>query len=231
MYRSTVSSRIIGCCFAGALLWAMPGHVHAWGAAGHRIVGHMACDLLSPEARAAIQSLMVSVDLATFALHPDQRKQQLEQQIPGSRTWHYDNAPVCTTASYAQYCPNGACTSTQLLRHYRLLSDVHEPRSRKLFAIFVLTHLVGDIHQPLHAVWDTSLVEGLYRRQNEMTVAKRLVLQYAVPTGAWQAGRLDLVHDPGMGKRVSPARHGGDLREAAGLRLWRRPGTDAYRPR
>jgi hypothetical protein len=100
--------------------------------------------------------------------------------------------------TYAEYCTNGTCASTQIVRHDRLLSDAHEPKSRKPFAVFVLTHLAGDIHQPLHgadnedqggnqikvrlpddrklnldAVWDTSLVERLYGGQNDITVAKR----------------------------------------------------------
>jgi S1/P1 Nuclease len=126
--------------------------------------------------------------------------------------------PICATTSYAQYCANGTCASTQIVRHYRLLSDAHEPKSRKQFAVFVLTHLAGDIHQPLHgadnedqggnqikvrlpddrklnlhAVWDTSLVERLYGGQNEMTVTKRLKQTYASRATEWQAGKIDLV--------------------------------------
>jgi S1/P1 Nuclease len=44
----------------------------------------------------------------------------------------------------------------------------------------------------LHAAWDTLLVERRYGGQNEMTVAKRLVQQYAAHATAWQAGRIDL---------------------------------------
>ena len=76
---------------------------------------------------------------------------QLDRQIPGSREWHYDDVPICTTKPYAEYCPNGTCASTQLPRHYRRLVDVHETRNRKQFAVIVLTHLMGDIHKPLHA--------------------------------------------------------------------------------
>ena len=97
-------------------------------------------------------------------------------------------------------------------------SDVHASKGKKQFAVFVLTHLVEDIQQPLHGsdnedqggnqikvklpdgrkvnlhtVWDTSLVERLYGRQNEMTVAKRLVQKYASRATEWQTGKIDLV--------------------------------------
>jgi hypothetical protein len=142
--------RVAGIFVVLLLLCMTRADVQAWGAKGHRIVGHIAHDLLTPETRAAIQQLMGRDNLATFALYLDQRKQPLEQQITGSRAWHYDDVPMCTTTSYAQYCANGTCASTQIVRHYRLLSDTHEPMSRKQFAVFVLTHLAGDIHQPLH---------------------------------------------------------------------------------
>jgi hypothetical protein len=36
------------------------------------------------------------------------------------------------------------------MQHDRLLSDVHTAKGTKHFAVFVLTQLVEDIHQPLH---------------------------------------------------------------------------------
>ena len=217
MRVSITSIRLGGLFLAAVLFCTVASHVYAWGAKGHRVAGHMAHDLKAPETRAAIQQLMGSDDLATFSLYLDQRKDQLEQDIPGSRQWQYDDVPICTTKSYPEYCPQGTCASTQIVQHYRLLSDVHASKGKKQFAVFVLTHLVEDMHQPLHAsdnedqggnqvkvrlpdgrklklhaVWDTSLVERLYGGQNEMTVAKRLVQKYASRATEWQTGRIDL---------------------------------------
>jgi S1/P1 Nuclease len=217
MHTSMVSICIAKLIIAAVLLCTTSSDVHAWGDKGHRLIGHMAYALLTPKTRHAIQQLMGSDDLATFALYLDWQKDQLEQEIPGSPAWHYDNMPICTTKSYPEYCPNGACVSTQTLRHYRLLSDAHEPEPRKQFAVLVLTHLVGDMHQPLHAsdnedqggsqikvrlpdgrelnlheLWDWALVEHLYGGQDEMAVAKRLVQQYASQAEEWQTGPIDL---------------------------------------
>jgi hypothetical protein len=217
--RTPIRSIRLMTLFVTALLLCTLGvDVHAWGAKGHRIAGHMAHDLFTPETRAAVQQLMGSDQLATFSLYLDQRKDQLDRDIPGSRQWHYDDVPICATTPYAEYCPQGTCASTQIVQHYGLLSDVHASKGKKQFAVFVLTHLVEDIHQPLHGadnedqggnqikvklpdgrkvnlhtVWDTSLLERLYGGQNEMTVAKRLVQKYASRATEWQTGTMNLV--------------------------------------
>jgi nuclease S1 len=217
--RTPIRSIRLMTLFVTALLLCTLGvDVHAWGAKGHRIAGHMAHDLLTPETRAAVQQLMGSDQLATFSLYLDQRKDQLDRDIPGSRQWHYDDVPICATTPYAEYCPQGTCASTQIVQHDRLLSDVHASKGKKQFAVFVLTHLVEDIHQPLHGadnedqggnqikvklpdgrkvnlhtVWDTSLLERLYGGQNEMSVAKRLVQKYASRATEWQTGTMNLV--------------------------------------
>jgi len=123
----------------------------AWGSKGHRIIGLIARELLLPETAAELETIMGSADLATFGLYLDDNKDQLDQQIPGSRAWHYDNIPICGSKPHSEYCPNGSCASTQIERHRDILADPHESKARKQFAIWVLTHLIADIHQPLHA--------------------------------------------------------------------------------
>ena len=123
----------------------------AWGSKGHRIIGLIAQELLSPETSAEISTIMGTADLATFGLYLDDNRDRLDAEIPGSRAWHYDNIPVCGRKPHSEYCPNGSCASTQIARHRDLLADPHESKAHKQFAIWVLTHLIGDIHQPLHA--------------------------------------------------------------------------------
>ena len=218
MRISIVSLRVAPLLGAAVLLCTTFTAAQAWGPKGHRIVGHMARGLLSPTTRTALHQLMGSDDLATFALYLDQHKDQLEQQIPGSREWHYDDVPICTQKSYAEYCPNGTCASTQIVRYDRFLADTHASKKQKQFAVLVLTHLLGDIHQPLHAAdnddrggneikvqlpdgrkmnlheaWDTSLVEGRFGGQNEVTVAQGLRQKYAAHAAEWQTGPVNLV--------------------------------------
>jgi hypothetical protein len=74
MQTSNCSIHAAALVVAVLLLCTTGAGVQAWGAKGHRIAGHMAHDLLTPETRAAIQQLMGSDDLATFSLYLDKRK-------------------------------------------------------------------------------------------------------------------------------------------------------------
>jgi hypothetical protein len=135
----------------------------------------------------------------------DRQKDALEQRIPGSREWHYDDRPVCDPQARRQdYCPEGNCASVQITRHYRQLIDQHSSRDERRFAVQVLVHLVGDVHQPLHAsdhddrggndvrvsftlpsgqqrqvnlhsAWDTDFVRAAFSTQDERKIAQQLV--------------------------------------------------------
>jgi hypothetical protein len=187
----------------------------AWGSKGHRIIGLIAQELLLPETSTELETIMGSADLATFGLHLDDHKDRLEEQIPGSRAWHYDNIPICGSKPHSEYCPNGACASTQIARHQHILADAQESKARKQFAIWVLTHLVGDIHQPLHAAdhddlggnmiqvrlpwgrkanrhgaWDTDFIEHALGGKNEKLVAHELLRKFASRKTDWQMGSI-----------------------------------------
>lgn len=66
-------------------------------------------------------------------------------------SWHYDDIPLCAAADYAGYCRGGRCASAQLARQIEVLGDPRaRPRARNE-ALKWVVHLIGDIHQPLHA--------------------------------------------------------------------------------
>ena len=90
--------------------------------------------------------------LAGAALSLDIHKNALDETIKGSRDWHYDDRPSCEPAvPRTEYCPAGNCASVQLKRHYGIRIDPEASPARKRFAIRVIAHLAGDVHQPLHA--------------------------------------------------------------------------------
>lgn len=199
MTRSLVGAALL------AALSALPTAASAWGAQGHRITALVAEGLLSADARAGLGKLMGKVDLAAASLVLDQQKDVLEQRIPGSRRWHYDDKPVCEpNAKPAEYCGGGNCASVQIKKHYLILIDDHATRSEKRFAVNTLVHLVGDIHQPLHAsdhddaggngvrvnfklpsgaaehvnlhmAWDSSFVRAAFRTRDERKIAAELL--------------------------------------------------------
>ena len=135
------------------------------------------------------------------------------QEIPGSRAWHYDNIPVCTTGAATWPCPSGHCASTQIPGHRAILSDPRESAAKKQFAVHVLSHLIADVHQPLHAgdnadrggndvkiglpdgrivslhfVWDVTLVEQVLGGASEDHVARTLQTTYAGRAAEWRTG-------------------------------------------
>jgi S1/P1 Nuclease len=133
-------------------------HARAWGPQGHRTVGAIADRLLTPQAHAVVAQLLQG-DLDKLG-NPSGRT-TLESvsvwadEIKGTAAshprWHYDNMPVCGSAPQARYCPDSQCNSAQLERLINVLADPHAaPRARNE-ALKWVVHLVGDIHQPLHA--------------------------------------------------------------------------------
>ena len=134
------------------------GEAEAWGPQGHRTVGAIADRLLTPAARTAVGELLAA-DLDRFG-HPSGRT-TLESvsvwadEIRGTPLdeprWHYDDLPVCGSASRESYCPGGQCNSAQLERLMRVLADRHAAPRERNEALKWIVHLVGDLHQPLHA--------------------------------------------------------------------------------
>lgn len=176
----------------------------AWGAQGHRITGSIAEQRLTPAAKREIRRLMGGTDLGSYALYMDTNKVALSKSVPGSREWHYDDKRVCAAeASLKDYCPGGNCASKQILRNYRTLIDQHSSDEEKKFGIYVLVHIIGDIHQPLHAAdhddrggndilvkvpigndlvetnlhsaWDTEFVRAALKETDTRKIARSLV--------------------------------------------------------
>jgi hypothetical protein len=204
---------------AAALALGLPAIAQAWGDKGHRITGLVAQALLSEPARARLKQLMGDDDLAAIAVYMDKNRSSLEARIPGSRKWHYDDLAVCPVpaGSDAQTCADGNCASARLPEYRKVLTDAGSTDEQRRFAVWVLAHLIGDIHQPLHAathddkggndvkvvlagatvpkpnlheVWDVEIIERLYHDQEENAVARRLISRYSGKFAAWRSGRF-----------------------------------------
>lgn len=136
----------------------------AWGKDGHRVVGIVADSFLSAKARLAVHKIMGSDSLADVANWMDEVRQT--PQGDAMRNWHFDNVNVCTQGPAP--CPKGECASQQIEHALQTLrlgasQNLANPAAQtpgfpaapgvpaSLDALRVLVHLVGDIHQPLHA--------------------------------------------------------------------------------
>lgn len=124
--------------------------VFAWGNAGHIIVGDIAEHYLSPSTHEQVKALLAadgSASLGAVATWAD----EIKSDRPNTKPWHYVDIPVCGQADPNTYCPNGQCVTEQIKRFAHVLGNHNASQSERIEALKFLTHLVGDIHQPLHA--------------------------------------------------------------------------------
>lgn len=136
----------------------------AWGAQGHRLVAAIAEGRLTPVARQNVRWLLDGVSLAEIATWADAQEDDLRQ----TSSWHYVNIPA-TAAGYDRNrdCPrqprtaSGSradrwrdCVVERILYAEMQVADVALDRADRATALKFLVHLVGDVHQPFHAIAD-----------------------------------------------------------------------------
>jgi hypothetical protein len=141
-----------------AAAWLPVSGAWGWGPQGHRTVGAIADRLLDPATRAAVARLLAG-DLDRFGKLSGRTTLEAVsvwadeiRGTPASRPrWHYDNLPVCGPLQQQQHCRDGECNTAQLRRLTAVLADTGSTARQRNEALKWLVHLVGDIHQPLHA--------------------------------------------------------------------------------
>lgn len=135
--------------------------VSAWGVQGHRLVGLIAANHLSSNAKRNVEWLLAPETLADVASWADEVQGGITQTSP----WHYVNIPP-DARSYDRDrdCPrqpgvaagsrNDAwrdCIVDRIRYHEERLADARLDRADRATALKFLVHFVGDVHQPLHA--------------------------------------------------------------------------------
>ena len=149
--------------FAPCLLLALalaPGGASAFGEEGHRMVGEIATRFLDATAAKEVETLLANDrladgepsgrrSLAAIASWADEIKDFAEGKRHSG--WHYDDISLCGEADPARYCRYGNCASAQIARHVEILGNRRATRRARNEALKWVVHLVGDIHQPLHA--------------------------------------------------------------------------------
>ncbi len=134
--------------FVLALSLFTASHVLAWGAQGHEVVAKVAWQRLTPQARQEVTRLL--------ALEPDQTLESVatwadEHRSPATGVWHYINFPRASCSYSAERdCPGGRCV-VAAIAHQATIFASRASDADRLKALKYLVHLVGDVHQPLHA--------------------------------------------------------------------------------
>jgi nuclease S1 len=154
---------------------------YPWGSKGHEIIAGIAETQLTDTARKRIKELLPQgTTLPEASTWPD----KAGRQIPDMDPYHYINfSRDANTYDQQRDCKLRNCVVEAIAWYVQVLKSPDAPRNEKRIALRFIAHLVGDIHQPLHAgfaedrggnsvdvrfngrkenlhsLWDTALVE------------------------------------------------------------------------
>lgn len=162
---------------------SLPAFAFAWGKTGHRVGGEIAQTYLSADTKNAITSILGAEGLPEASTWPDFMRSSPEDFWRGdSRTWHYVTIPKGEVYGDSP-APESGDAITALAGFQTILRDPSADPAEKARALRFAVHIIGDLHQPLHAgdgtdrggndlevswfdgstnlhsVWDTKLVD------------------------------------------------------------------------
>jgi hypothetical protein len=160
MLRTERNLHALRTVMIGALLFCMAAHGWAWGREGHRLTALVAEQYLTPEAKAQVALLLNKESLADVAPWADSYRQDHAETAP----WHFVDIPLAETKfDRSRDCPVSKadpkspwrdCVTDRILYFEGRLGDTSLSTQERAFALKFLVHLIGDIHQPFHAMGD-----------------------------------------------------------------------------
>lgn len=139
------------------LLLALPSL--GWGEQGHRLVGQVAYDNLTPRARAEVDRLLAVglphlgrpfQSLALSCTWPDVVRGGGRLAPYNHPIWHYSSLPFLDGVPFSGQHVTGELVPA-FAEQLANLDDRRRSRHQRMIALAWVGHLVGDIHQPLHA--------------------------------------------------------------------------------
>jgi len=130
-----------------ALLFGFSSTALGWGQIGHRVIGEVAENHLSPKAKKAIDEILGHESLAVVSTYMDEIRS--DDDFDHTHPWHYTTIPEGETYETCEKNQKGEAVEA-ILRMKKILEDENAPMAEKKQALKFLVHLVGDIHQPLH---------------------------------------------------------------------------------
>jgi hypothetical protein len=216
--------RSVGVFLAGLALCSLASPVRAWNSTGHMTIAAIAYDHLTPTAKARVDALLVRhrdyglwmrqkpaayLDKARFAF---EKAATWPDDIRGTSdshpTWHYIDLPVIapgyTPGSSALLVPTPNA-ETQITAETAVLTAPEISAGERAVALCWVAHLIGDIHQPLHAA---TFVSALFpqgdRGGNTEALAAGAIAGDPVEAAA-APQRLHALWDDALGAETDPA--------------------------
>lgn len=182
-----------------------------WGQIGHRVIGHIAQEQLSPQAQARLAEVLDGHSLAAASTWMDEIRS--DDAYDYTSTWHWVTIPDGMTYAETEKNPDGDVLGKTKEIIGALKSDTLSAETERNYVRF-LVHLVGDIHQPLHVgtgedrggnqftviwfgeasnlhrVWDSSMID---QKQLSFTELARFAMAPATEAeiAAWQDSAVE----------------------------------------
>ncbi|WP_395339790.1 S1/P1 nuclease [Ningiella sp. W23] len=145
MYLKTAI--ILSACMS--ISWAQSAL--AWGQTGHRVTGEIAQQYLSEQAKAAIASILPNETLAEASTYADEMRSNPDefwQQVAGP--YHYVTVPEGKRYQDVG-APEKGDAYIALQAFTKTLKDPDASLASKQLSLRFAIHIIGDLHQPLHA--------------------------------------------------------------------------------
>ncbi|MEN8250279.1 MAG: S1/P1 nuclease, partial [Bacteroidota bacterium] len=182
----------------------------SWGLTGHRVIGQIAEEYLNKKARKEVKRILGTETLADVANWMDFIRS--EPAYDHMKPWHYCTIPDGKTYQEAGTPEEGDVVVAINKFVGQLKSDTLTLEEEQ-FALKVLVHLIGDIHQPmhvgngtdrggndvkvkyfwkdnnLHRVWDTGIIDGQNLSYTEWVM--RINHTTKEDVAKWQAATID----------------------------------------
>ena len=134
-----------------ALLLAVTTNAFAFGPTGHRVVAELAFRHMTPEALAAVEALLGDDFMAEAATWPDEMRASPDPYFGRTAApYHYVNVPDGVSYKDSEKNPAGDAV-TALASFSATLKDPAASKQDKALALRYIIHIIGDLHQPLHA--------------------------------------------------------------------------------
>ena len=134
--------------FAVSFLWVTLSSLLAapsWGAKGHRIIVAVAYHYLSPSAREALRAHLSPMSIGDASIWAD--KARFELRYTYTASWHYATVPEGMSYNNT-LAPKEGDIITAIEAQLQRLST--RKKDKQAFALRMILHLIGDLHQPLH---------------------------------------------------------------------------------
>ncbi|WP_127018475.1 S1/P1 nuclease [Flagellimonas beolgyonensis] len=119
-----------------------------WSKRGHRVTGQIAQNHLNGKAKRALNDLLDGHSLAFVSTYADDIK--ADRAFSKYSAWHYVNYPLGMRYEDSEKSKYGDIIMA-IEECKAVVKDENRSRKDRVFHLKMLIHLIGDLHQPMHA--------------------------------------------------------------------------------